>query len=562
MTAAAFATLRDAAFARLAAAVPALAAHRTTSAAQAVTTLLAFAELHLTARTRANDVAPILAASPSHDGDPLAASLVALIDAAIAAPLRRARTGFACDLSGWVEEAGFVELQCLLVHDGATVDELGALANLAGAAIRSVGERAAALAAAHFAAITQRDLGGDIGRHGQLTDAAAWALVIDRTGDPDRPKLLRHRFQALDAYGAVAPTLAEPALTGAIDRGEPLAPLLAARLGIGAAQLRRLVGARSAADTLTAYDDVTKAVVELVAHDVPLARWPAGPDWLASPWRKTSARDFLPPDSLGADAHAADALGALREDILQPFAAERVSVLGISRHLAIDGFLRGLEVPRALLAAPERRLFLRGLRHAIVGARGPAAFAQAVAAWHRRAACAAAMRHEHTASRPGWPACCAPLRSPGGRFTLVPLTSAEELVREGDALDHCVGGYYDQCRRGDTHILSLRDNGARVATVELCLRVDGGGAKRLEVGQFKAHRNRRPEPHHHEALRLFVDALKSGDHPIASAALAAYAKRMRASGDYAWRSGPCRSRMRCKPGRYTGRCCRAGSRRR
>lgn len=532
-----FAVLRAAAAERLGAAVPSLAAHRDHDAAQALVTLLAFADLRIDATCQDNDVAAAVTTRPTISGDARAAALTDLVTRAVAAPLQGTHVGFACDIPGWLDEAGFLEFETLLLHAGASVGELGALADLAGAAIRTIGERASALAKTHFTIVIARDLGAAPGTHGGLTAVAAWALVPAEAGQATRPTVLLRRRQALEVYGAVASTLSEPAICAIIDRGEPLAPALARRLGIGAGQLRRLRHVRDVAASLASHDDCVKAVVELVAHDAPLADWPRGRDWMASPWRKAVPEHLLPPAYL-ADTQAKDAVAGLCQDILQPLAAERARALGLLSDTGAGQFLHGLAVPRSHSDTPVRRTFLTGLRAAILGCRGPSGFAEAVERWHRRAACVAAMRHEGKTDRPGWPACCAPWASPDGRFAVVPLTSAADLVAEGDAHEHCVGGYYDQCRRGHTHILSLREDGVRSATIELCLVAHAGGTQRLEVGQFKANRNRRPTPQHHDALRLFVAALAAGTHPLAKAELAAYAKKMRANGDYAWRSGP------------------------
>jgi len=535
-----FAVLRAAAAERLAAAVPSLATLHNHEAAQALVALLAFADVRIDAACQENAVGALVTTRPRIGGDAWATALIELVAGAVSAPLQGTHVGSACDVPGWLDEAGYLELETLLLHAGASVVELSGLADLAGAAIRTVVERAAALARAHFAAVTARDLGATPRTRNGLTATAAWALAPAEAGQATRPTVVLRRRQALDVYGGVASVLAEPALTAIIDSGKPLAPALAHRLGIGAGQLRRLRHVRDVTASLESHDDCVTAVVELVAHDTPLADWPCGSGWMSSPWRKAAPEHLLPPAYL-ADTQAKDAVAGLCQDILQPLAADRARTLGISGDLGTGRFLHGLTVPRSHGDAPVRRTFLAGLRAAILGCRGcrgASGFAEAVERWHRRAACVAAMRHERETDRPGWPGCCAAWLSPDGRFTVVPLTSASDLVAEGDALDHCVGGYYDQCRRGDTHILSLREDGARVATIELCLVTGEGGTQRLEVGQFKAHRNRRPAAQHHEALRLFVAALAAGTHPIAHAALAAHAKKMRASGDYAWRSGP------------------------
>ncbi|MDN5925593.1 MAG: PcfJ domain-containing protein [Hyphomicrobiales bacterium] len=144
------------------------------------------------------------------------------------------------------------------------------------------------------------------------------------------------------------------------------------------------------------------------------------------------------------------------------------------------------------------------------------------------------MRHERRTNRPGWPAICPPWRCDRGIHEIVPITSAAGLVEEGNRLDHCVGGYYPQCRSGAVQILSLRRDGTHAATIELTLSGTTADTLFFQVGQFKARRNRRPDDELHDVLRAFLAALNSGAHPFFRSRLAAYRKRMECDGDYLW----------------------------
>ncbi|WP_422927448.1 PcfJ domain-containing protein [Singulisphaera sp. PoT] len=57
------------------------------------------------------------------------------------------------------------------------------------------------------------------------------------------------------------------------------------------------------------------------------------------------------------------------------------------------------------------------------------------------------------------------------RWTIREITTSDDLIREGQAMSHCVGGYVRACARGESSIWSLRfDNGERhfrVLTVEV-----------------------------------------------------------------------------------------------
>ena len=52
-------------------------------------------------------------------------------------------------------------------------------------------------------------------------------------------------------------------------------------------------------------------------------------------------------------------------------------------------------------------------------------------------------------------------------WNFVELSSTEELLEEGEAMNNCVGSYYDSCYEGCSAIVSLRYNGARKVTIEI-----------------------------------------------------------------------------------------------
>lgn len=282
------------------------------------------------------------------------------------------------------------------------------------------------------------------------------------------------------------------------------------------------------------------ALEELKAHDVPFHEWPGAgrpghPEaWEGCVWSKAPRQQFIRPDYVGEQKDGVlDAMNALRDDLLRPLVAERLRAGKFPRTVAVEHFAASVDLNGA--GGAVRRRLLAGIRSAVVGPRRPKAFREAVAVWHRRVASLSALRHEKRAERPGWPPLCAPWRSRCGHFEIVALTSAAELVEEGRWLDHCVGGYYDICRRGDTQILSLREVGDRVATVEITLANDLD-APALQVGQFRAQRNTPPSQHLHPPLRDFLKAVRTGEHPMNTAKLAQYRKRMRDRWDGAWRS--------------------------
>ncbi len=76
---------------------------------------------------------------------------------------------------------------------------------------------------------------------------------------------------------------------------------------------------------------------------------------------------------------------------------------------------------------------------------------------------------------------------------VVPLLTEMELIFEGDAMNHCVGGYVQQCRTGEVQIWSIRalDN-LRRSTLETHIWLDDSGWK-VRVVQNRAFSNQTPD---------------------------------------------------------------------
>jgi hypothetical protein len=242
-------------------------------------------------------------------------------------------------------------------------------------------------------------------------------------------------------------------------------------------------------------------------------------------------------DYVGSEPEPRDALKAFVDDILGSVIAARAQVLGHDSRSAFRSLQTGYW-PASQLPERDRRVFLTELHKAVIGPRSVKSFHEAVARWHRRAASIAAMRHERTVDKPGWPALCPNWHSSDGVYKLVPLTSAAELVGEGNALQHCVGGYYSHCRSGHTQILSMRSGDDHKATLELLLSGEPGTVLSIRSGQFRSFRDYRPPEHLYDVVREFLDDLKSGRHPIHQSTITAYRKKMARSGDYAWHGSP------------------------
>lgn len=513
---------------------------RQAEALEALSTIVALAELEFATRPVDGRLEPDLRTRPFPMNDPLARELLDLIAGFATGYASNSRLDHHPTLGDWIEDRGFSDLMITLLEKGAEWQTLTALAQIVARATRSLAERSKALAHAHMLDIVDRDLPRSSVTQQSLTTMAAWLLAPETSGKPRRSEILQRRLQAATVYGALSATLREPGITETIDAGRPLAPLLMERHHLAASKLRALRGARRLTHTIGTHTDFHVAVEELKAHQVPLHEWPGHgrPEqfetWERSVWIKSARLHFVRPDYLGSDAQGTtDAIEALRQDLLRPIIVERIRLGGFKPNHQVGSFAQSLTLSAASGGGEPRRILLSALRTAIIGPRKPKAFHEAVGIWHRRVASLSALRHEHRADRPGWPALCAAWVSSCGRFEMVALASAADLVEEGKLLDHCVGGYYEVCRRGDTQILSLRENGRRVATVEVTLGPDLDDPT-FEIGQFKARGNVSPSSYHHDILREFLRAIRSDAHPVAAQVIARYRKRMRKTWDGDW----------------------------
>lgn len=511
-------------------------------ALEALSSVVALAELDFTVGIVDGRLEPDLRTRPHAMNHQLARELLDLIAEFATDHTSSARPDHDPALGGWIEERGFSDLMIALLEKGAEWQTLTALARIVANAIASLAKRSRALAHAHVQKIVVRDLPAIASTQQNLSVMAAWLLAPETSGQPHRAEILQRRLQAATIYGALSMTLRQPDVTEAIDTGRLLAPLLMARHTLTAAELRALRGVRHLADAIENQTDFHVAIEELKAHQVALCEWPGlgrpeqSAAWERSVWIKSPRQHFVRPDYLGPDGQGVtDAIEALRQDLLRPIVAERIRLGGFKPNHQIGSFAQSLTLSGAKGGGEPRRLLLSGLHNAIVGPRKPRAFHEAVGIWHRCVASLSALRHERRADRPGWPRLCAPWVSPCGRFEVMALSSAADLVEEGRLLDHCVGGYYDICRRGDTQILSLREAGRRAATIEVKLGEDSDDLT-FEIGQFKARRNTAPLAHHHEGLREFLRAIRTGRHPVEAQAIARHRKRMRKIWDGNWHS--------------------------
>ncbi|EPR21219.1 hypothetical protein L905_06875 [Agrobacterium sp. TS43] len=482
--------------------------------------------------------------TPALPDDPAAAGFHDLIKTSITDPARTTTLVAHLPVGQRIEDAGFLSFVIKLLGAGAQQEEIMAMARIVSEAVTTLANNVQVLAAKHLRAVLDRDLPAVSEGWKMLTPTSVWLLATHLAGDPQRPEIIKRRLQAFRLFAALPHVLTEQSITTAIDNGAPLIPVLAKRLDLTEAQVRSLHGA--VAPDPASYRIATTfldAVRELRAHSVPLHEWPGGgrPNqsqaWTSTPWLGTSNRQLLRPDQADpTDRETQDAINGFRDDILRPIAASRAGQSPFRKSHQVGYFLANLEFPPPLLASEERRDYLTAVRQVLIGTRGLKSFREAVAIWHRKAATVAAVRHEAQTDRPGWPPICGPWQSRDGAHAIFPLITAADLVEEGNALAHCVGGYYEPCRRGNTQILSLRRDGAHTATIELLL--SGNKDLSVQVGQFKTRRNGRPDALAHDALKEFLGAINGGEHPIDRKSLVAYRRTMRNVWDGAWSSNP------------------------
>lgn len=519
--------------------VPAFAKLGDHPAIGALATISALAKTTITTKRSLNSVEAHVIIKPQPD-DSHVMHLVKDMEVAITANACRARTTASFDLGVWLDHYGYIELLAQAIEAGADETALKGMAELISESIATVSLQVRHLTDRHLDHLLRRDAPQVETRPTSPSATIEWLLAVDRSGDPERPILLTRRWQALRIYAALSTVLREKSITAAIDDGVPLNPILMDRLGVSTAELRALRGARSLTTALQTGSDFAAMIPELKAHGVPLTEWPARgePDqptaWSLSPWVGHHRNTIIRVDYVNANQHVSDAISALAEDILRPLVANR-AVLA-KRNMVAHAFLQSLEFPTGLRNSQDRRAFLAVINKAIIGSRGIKAFHQATELWHRRVATLSAVRHERRTDRPGWPSICPPWHCEKGNYEIIAITTAAGLVEEGNRLDHCVGGYYPQCRSGTVQILSLKREGSHVATIELKLSGTSADTLSFQVGQFKSRRNERPDDELHDVLRAFLHDANCGKHPIFRSQLAAHRKRMEREGDYLWSS--------------------------
>ena len=103
-----------------------------------------------------------------------------------------------------------------------------------------------------------------------------------------------------------------------------------------------------------------------------------------------------------------------------------------------------------------------------------------------------------------------------GEIEVQCLSSQRQLIEEGNVLRHCVGSgsYATACSSGRSHIVSIRENGMPIATLEL--RESPAGELRIAEGcaytvkQFRGAENKNPPLVASEAWTKFLAQARGG----------------------------------------------------
>jgi hypothetical protein len=115
-------------------------------------------------------------------------------------------------------------------------------------------------------------------------------------------------------------------------------------------------------------------------------------------------------------------------------------------------------------------------------------------------------------------------------FTFHALQTREDIYLEGQAMRHCVRTYADRVAQGLSRLYSVRQGGARVATLELWpAGRPGSSLSRYALTQLKGHCNARPDAAVASAVAAFVD--KVNEIAVARSAAPVVANVPRAADD-------------------------------
>jgi hypothetical protein len=96
------------------------------------------------------------------------------------------------------------------------------------------------------------------------------------------------------------------------------------------------------------------------------------------------------------------------------------------------------------------------------------------------------------------------------KYIIRPAASAEELIEEGKALHHCVGGYAERHAKGETTILFVRTNKAPDKPL-YTMEVKGSPGSGWKMVQIRGNMNADPPEKVRMMVRNFLDEVNARD---------------------------------------------------
>ena len=354
-----------------------------------------------------------------------------------------------------------------------------------------------------------------------------WIAAFEAGLREDIYDVVRNRIQAHRAYLPVAEILMRPEITSRIDNKEPIADIVATTLHMTKFELQTILKMHAENRDMESYD---KFLLSTFESGTPIHKIKAISDYnLQLTGEKDGPRRIKQdvvmtfqgvPQAIITDRDLADTMISFMKYIMNTsvqFIVHNVKTDDVIpdqiRSIFADGIFSSLRfcADNAVRVAEGSLEFLnarRVIQKAITGNRSLPKLVSDIRYCHEfMAAIEEIWSETDDMAAVSWVALTKTWTSGDGRFSVVPLTTAGSLVKEGLEMRHCVGGYADQCRSGRSHIYSVRVDGKRAGTLEMGL--DGATFSKLVFCQFKGFANSRPDGPAQQAVREFHQAITS-----------------------------------------------------
>jgi len=98
-----------------------------------------------------------------------------------------------------------------------------------------------------------------------------------------------------------------------------------------------------------------------------------------------------------------------------------------------------------------------------------------------------------------------------GDFSLVSVSNQFKLIQESLRMANCVGTYQEYCRRGYSHIVSIRRNDSVCSTAEIALVTESSGGISPVVRQHEAYRHTMPSDEINSVLLAYLAKLQTNE---------------------------------------------------